>query len=260
MKLLFHVHTFISFDGYISFSDLYNECKKLGVNAVCITDHDDIKGALDFKSWLKTKKICGLEVVCGSEITCNDGTHIIGIFLSKNIKKGLTPLETVFQIKAQGGLVCFPHPARIDGVLNSNYFNSVIEYGNFVEIFNAKINNKFNLESFTKFRNTNLKFISGADAHYRIDLRKSICEFDNFEEFKSIKQYLDAYLNNKIGIKLYGYPKNSTGNNYFSAYYKIKEKIYIPYILKHLGKKIAPHYIYWKNRNKKFPLELIYSK
>ena len=48
-------------------------------------------------------------VIIGEEIKSRDG-DIIGLFLHRRVPSGLPPLETVRQIKDQGGVVVVPHP------------------------------------------------------------------------------------------------------------------------------------------------------
>jgi predicted metal-dependent phosphoesterase TrpH len=48
-------------------------------------------------------------VVAAEEILTSEG-EIIGLFLSEEIPRGLSPEETVARIRAQGGVVYIPHP------------------------------------------------------------------------------------------------------------------------------------------------------
>jgi hypothetical protein len=80
---------------------LVNEAKRRGLDLVCITDHNTIKGALRVKS--------GKNVVVGEEITTADG-ELIGLFLSEEIKPRMSAVETVEAIHEQGGVAIVPHP------------------------------------------------------------------------------------------------------------------------------------------------------
>ncbi len=259
MNINFHTHTNYSYDGYNSFAGIYRECRKMKMKAICITDHDTIKGGLAFVEWLKKWKKNDLEVVLGVEITCSDGTHIIGLFVHKEIVSGLTPPSVVNEIKSQGGFVYFPHPSRKDGILNSKYADEVLSQGDFYEIFNGKVNNAFNKEAANFFANKypRIKPLAGSDAHYNADLRKAFCALNSIREYETVREYLDSYKRNEVTVSIYGFPKTTSGNNYFNLYYENKEKIKLPGWIKSIAKRVFPLYKNLKERNKAFGLTLI---
>jgi DNA polymerase-3 subunit alpha len=60
-----HVHTQYSLlDGAIRINDLLEKCKELGMEAVAITDHGAMHGALEF--YIKAKK-AGIKPIIGCE-------------------------------------------------------------------------------------------------------------------------------------------------------------------------------------------------
>lgn len=73
------------------------------LDCLAITDHNRIDFATQAKAQL------GDRIIVGEEIMTNQG-EIIGLFLNEQVKPGLTPVDTVKAIKAQGGLVYIPHP------------------------------------------------------------------------------------------------------------------------------------------------------
>src|SRR5690606_3298386 len=76
------------------------------IDIVGITDHNEIKGAQEFKKFLEK---FGIKVIVGEEIFSSKG-EIIGLFLSEKIEPGMSPRDTMLEIKKQGGLVYIPHP------------------------------------------------------------------------------------------------------------------------------------------------------
>lgn len=102
-----HIHTGES-DGHMSINEAVEWNYHLGLDAIAITDHDKISPAE--KAWdLKEQKGLKFDVIIGSEITSRDG-HIIGLFLTQDIPKGLSAHETVYKIHEQGGLAIAAHP------------------------------------------------------------------------------------------------------------------------------------------------------
>ncbi|NLI73835.1 MAG: PHP domain-containing protein [Euryarchaeota archaeon] len=87
--------------------EVVKKAKKAGMDVVCITDHNSIKGAeVAYKA---AKHIDGIEVVKGEEVTTTDG-EILALFIEEEIPAGLSAAETIDLIREQGGLTVAPHP------------------------------------------------------------------------------------------------------------------------------------------------------
>lgn len=253
IRINFHTHTIASFDGYNSFKAIYNNCKKIGINVIAITDHDSVIGAYNFIDWLKANRKTDLQIIIGEEVTCTDGTHIIGLFIKDFIPSD-TPLNVIKNIKQQKGLVYFPHPARKDGIMQSEFFNDAIKLGDAFEVFNAKINNDFNVLAQEEIlKHPHLIPLAGSDAHYNSDVLKCMCEMDL--DPQNLKESLLNY--NKQEIKIFGLKKISGDNNYFSTYYRFKNKLNLPLFVRKLAKFAFPLYKNFKERNAVFKLENI---
>ncbi|MBI2304893.1 MAG: PHP domain-containing protein [Chloroflexi bacterium] len=98
-----HLHTCYSRDCRMMPEEIVARCQRVGINCLAVTDHNTIEGALE------VQKIASFPVIVGEEIKTTQG-EIIGLFLTQEIPRGLTPLQTVTRIKEQGGLVVVPHP------------------------------------------------------------------------------------------------------------------------------------------------------
>ena len=110
------LHTHTKYSGmsklrFLRFPDAVSEprevvraAEKRGLDVVCITDHDTLKGA---------RKVAGesskVEVVMGEEVSTCDG-EIIGLFLDEGVPRGLTAEETIDRIHDLGGVAIAPHP------------------------------------------------------------------------------------------------------------------------------------------------------
>ncbi|HDY69701.1 MAG TPA: glycosyltransferase, partial [Actinobacteria bacterium] len=100
-----HTHTSHSPDCAVRPEQLLEACEECGIEAVAITDHNTISGALETAAIAPE----GMHVIVGEEIKTVSG-EIIGLYLKEEIPKGLTAEETIARIKQQGGLVYIPHP------------------------------------------------------------------------------------------------------------------------------------------------------
>lgn len=81
--------------------------RKNGMNLLCITDHDAIKGAFVAKEY--AKKYDDFTVVIGEEITTADG-EVLAYGLNELIPPELSIEETMDRIRSQGALAVAPHP------------------------------------------------------------------------------------------------------------------------------------------------------
>jgi len=103
LRVDFHVHSKYSSDSTITAKDLVKYAKKRSLDAIAITDHNQIKGALDI-----AKKI-ELLIIPSIEISTKSG-HLVGLNVRKSIPKGMSVEETVDCIHNMGGLAVACHP------------------------------------------------------------------------------------------------------------------------------------------------------
>jgi predicted metal-dependent phosphoesterase TrpH len=101
-----HMHTIYSYDGTASVPAVLARAKKVGLDVVAITDHDEIRGAL--KAMELAPKF-GIEVIPGIEITTDEG-HLLGLFITEKVEAGLSLEETVLRVGKLGGVCIAPHP------------------------------------------------------------------------------------------------------------------------------------------------------
>ena len=102
-----HVHTHHS-DGQDSPTEVVQWATRLGLDVIAITDHDVIDGAL-IASALARREESGPEVVVGEEVSSRDG-HILGLYLTRLVRPGMSAEETIAAIHEQGGVAVAAHP------------------------------------------------------------------------------------------------------------------------------------------------------
>ena len=103
-----HAHTLAS-DGLVTAVELVRAAAAIGLSVVCVTDHDtigDLAEAIDVGAEL------AVDVVRGEEVTCTfpPGTHIVALFIEKQIRMHMSVEDTVDAIHDQGGLALVAHP------------------------------------------------------------------------------------------------------------------------------------------------------
>ena len=109
-----HVHTTYSDDSLITPQDLVYYAKKNGLNAVAVTDHNRLEGAL------KIAKETDFFIIPGMEVSSKHG-HIVALNVSEAVPRGLSATETIDRIHAAGGIAIACHPfALFKGSLGKN--------------------------------------------------------------------------------------------------------------------------------------------
>ena len=98
-----HSHTRFSNDGFITAKSFARQCQKKHLDCVCITDHNTMRGAIEFARQVPVK------IIVGEEMETGQG-DVTGLFLKEEIPPGLGVETTVERIKAQEGIVYLPHP------------------------------------------------------------------------------------------------------------------------------------------------------
>ena len=187
-KIEFHIHTSASHDSMLSKYFILLMCKIKGINCIAITDHNEVKNAIQFKPFFQKK---GIEVIVGEEIFTKEG-EIIGLFLNQKIEPYMTLPDTIKEIKKQGGLVYVPHP--YDGKRNK----TVISYDDikkncndidFIECHNGRnIKESYSKKQDEIATSLNLRKIVGSDAHTFYEIGRNYCLVNSFEKNKFISE------------------------------------------------------------------------
>jgi histidinol phosphatase-like PHP family hydrolase len=103
-----HCHTTAS-DGMVTPAELVDAAMKARIDLIAVTDHDTMASVKEVQQRGEAK---GLIVVAGQEITTRAPamTHVMGWFLEKPVKRGMTLEDSVAAIHDQNGLAIIPHP------------------------------------------------------------------------------------------------------------------------------------------------------
>jgi predicted metal-dependent phosphoesterase TrpH len=80
-----------------------------GIAVLCVTDHDTTSAA---DRAIEAGAEHGVEVVRGEEVTTAmpSSIHVVGLFLERPVRMGMSVEDTVDAIHDQGGLAVLPHP------------------------------------------------------------------------------------------------------------------------------------------------------
>lgn len=235
-----HCHSHASHDGMITPDGLAKAAMRHGLDAVAITDHDTIAGALEFRAWMGRHNI-PLEIVIGEERTLEDGCHLIGLFLREPLKSG-TEREAVDEIRAQGGLSLVPHPFRKDGLCGPNASMAVA--ADAWEIHNAKCSHALNEQARKAFAGGGEGIFGGSDAHYEADVGECV----NIIPWQGgMEQTLRAMFAHETPFSILAKPQSPGGGerSYAGWYHRVKKNIRLPRSLLPAAKQL--YRFYWNH-------------
>jgi predicted metal-dependent phosphoesterase TrpH len=170
---------------------IVSRCLEIGINCVAISDHGTAEGAL------KMREIAPFSVIVAEEILTPHG-EIMGMFLGETIPSGLSVEKTISRIKAQGALVCIPHPFDIfrQSALRDNIIEEIAEQIDIIEVFNSRT---LLHQNSAKARAFALKYgiakSAGSDAHTLHEIGNAYVEMP---EFNGKDDFLQALGKGKI--------------------------------------------------------------
>ncbi|MGB5749499.1 MAG: PHP domain-containing protein [Desulfobacterales bacterium] len=187
-----HFHSKYS-DGNNAVSSIAKRALELGIG-IAITDHNEIKGAVEIDRYH------GILNIPGIEVTSREGTHLLIYFyeiksLKKFYKKDIQPNmghdimsstrlemeEIIRRARVYETIVVFPHPysATFTGIQNT-YFSEdrlerLFEMVDGIEVINAENLNKWNLRSALLGFNLDKGITGGSDGHRLPQMGRAVC-------------------------------------------------------------------------------------
>jgi predicted metal-dependent phosphoesterase TrpH len=187
-----HTHTMWSGDSTTTVEEIEAAVVETGIDVLCVTDHNAVRGAEELRKRLPCR------VVVGEELRTHAG-EIIGLFLTERIPFGTLPADAARAIRAQGGLVYVPHPfdpmrrnlveTALDGLVADGLVDAV-------EVFNAKTSlPSLNRRAAEYAARHELAAGAGSDAHVPLALGAAYVEMPDFD---SPAGFLDALRRGRV--------------------------------------------------------------
>jgi predicted metal-dependent phosphoesterase TrpH len=180
-----HMHTNWSNDCQIAVPDLLDHAEEQGLGAIAITDHNVFGGALEAAELARGRE---LVVIRGEEVKTDDQGEVIGLFLEREIPRGMSFADTIAAIKEQGGVVYLPHPFdRIHTIPEPATIHRHLADIDVLEVYNARLLfEAYNDEALRFARKYGLQMGAGSDAHVLQGVGTGVLRmraFDGPEEF-----------------------------------------------------------------------------
>ncbi len=173
-----HSHTMWSGDSTTTPDELERAVIESGIDVLCITDHNAIKGAQQLADRLPCR------VIVGEELRTHAG-EIIGLFLVERVPVGVPPAEAARLIRDQGGVVYIPHPFDpmrrnlAQGSLDALVAEGLVDA---IEVVNAKTSlASLNRRASEYATMHGLLAGAGSDAHVPLALGAAYVEMPDFD-------------------------------------------------------------------------------
>ena len=191
-RIEFHVHTKASKDSLLGAHLLLARCRVRGIDAIAITDHNEVSFALKYKEYFKKH---GVEIIPGEEIFTKEG-EIIGLYLKERIKPGLSPEDTIAEIRRQGGLVYVPHPydvKRAKTVLRPEALARIASQVDLIEKHNVRnIETGYSIKQNAIAEKYGLRKVVGSDAHTFYEVGRNYCLVESVSRPDLLRELSEA--------------------------------------------------------------------
>lgn len=191
-----HVHSHWS-DGD-NLYDVIEQAVSLGLDAIAITDHDEIRGALEARRIVHCERI-PLAIIPGIEVSSQEG-HIGALFITRPIPAGLSARETIDLIHRAGGIAVAHHPfspAWLEALLKTKLScRDLIRQLPFdaIECSNAVPGNgsRYNIAAIEAMRRDfiNVAVTGGSDAHRAMFVGKGRTYYAGNQGILSLREAL----------------------------------------------------------------------
>jgi len=159
-----HMHTSWSHDCSIEPAELVDHAVDEGLGAIAVTDHNVFGGALEAADYAQNRE---LVVIPGEEVKTKGQGEVIGLFLEREIPRGLDFADAIAAIREQGGLVYLPHPFdRMHAIPDPRTLHRHLADVDVFEVYNARLLfETYNEEALRFAQKYNLTMGAGSDAH-----------------------------------------------------------------------------------------------
>lgn len=184
LKVDFHCHTYHSPDSLTTIDDLIRNIKKRGLDRVVVTDHNCLAGAQEAHNAAPDL------IIVGEEVQTSEG-EFLAAFVTREVPKGLKPMEAYKRLRDQGAFISVSHPfdPQRSGWSNKSLLE-IAPIVDAIEVFNARVlDMTMNLKAEEFARAHNLSGTAGSDGHHPSEVGRAysiLPDFSNADELRSV--------------------------------------------------------------------------
>lgn len=115
-----HIHSTYSYDATTTVRAILRQASDVHLDVIAVTDHDEIRGALEACTLAPQY---GIEVIPGVEVSTKEG-HLLALFIEETPPLGQSLIDTLIFIGKAGGIAIAPH--AFNGLPHSLNMESVV--------------------------------------------------------------------------------------------------------------------------------------
>ncbi|WP_335999310.1 PHP domain-containing protein [Halorientalis halophila] len=192
-----HCHSSASHDGRDPVELLLGQAEAVGLDALAVTDHDEIEASLDA---VEKAEEYGLVGIPGMEVSTAAG-HVLALGVREAIPPGLSFGETLDRIRSLGGIAVVPHPFQESrsGVL-ANISQETLTAADAIEVYNSRLlTGRANRQAERYARRNGLPMTAGSDAHISEMVGQAVTRIDAAD--RSVEAILDAVREGRTAVE-----------------------------------------------------------
>jgi predicted metal-dependent phosphoesterase TrpH len=192
-----HTHSALSYDGRDPVEELLAQAAAVGLDALAVTDHDEIEASL---TAVELAPEYGLVGIPGMEVT-SDAGHVVALGVEDPVPAGLSFQETIDRIHEFGGIAVVPHPFQKSrsGVL-AKISKEELTAADAIEIYNSRLlTGRANRRAERFALQHNIPVTAGSDAHISEMVGRAVTNVDTDE--RTAGAILDAVREGRTSVE-----------------------------------------------------------
>jgi hypothetical protein len=187
----------LSYDGRDPVDLLLSQAAAVGLDAVAVTDHDEIDASLEAAELAPEYGLLGIP---GMEVTTAAG-HVLAFGIDELVPAGLSFDDTLDRIHEQDGIAVVPHPFQKSrhGVAHK-ITRDQLASADAIEVYNSRLlTGRANRRAERFAERRNLPMTAGSDAHISEMVGQAVTHVD--AETASVESILDAIADGRTSIE-----------------------------------------------------------
>ncbi len=171
-----HCHSSLSYDGRDPVERLVEQAAAVGLDALAVTDHDEIDASLEAVDLAPEYGLVGIP---GLEVTSRAG-HVLALGVREIIPDGEPFVETIDRIHALDGIAVVPHPfQKSRSGVGPNVTEDELSSADALEVYNSRLltgRGNRRAREFAEARG--LPMTAGSDAHIAEMVGQAVTQID----------------------------------------------------------------------------------
>lgn len=182
-----HIHEKrYSSDSFIDLKETIDTAKLLGLDGICITNHDNNSLKNEIGNYTKVN---GVLVIVGAEVLTHQG-DILVFGLEDIPKEKIHAIELLNLVKKHKGVAIAAHPFRNNNRGLGNHLHEVAHILDGVESFNGSTYSYHNLYAYATATELGLPSLGASDAHVIDKIGKYATKF--YDTIRDDKDFIEA--------------------------------------------------------------------